>query len=336
MPESFVPASSGPMSFARRHLIAAAVACVAFAAPALSQAQAFPSKPIKLVVPFSAGSATDAVARILAQAMSDALGQSVAVENKPGANGILGAEAVKTAPADGYTLLVTTNTTQAANVSLYKKLSYDPVKDFTPIGKIGLTGFVLMVKPDFPANNLKEFLAWAKANSGKISYGHGSAGSWVSGALLNKMGGYSATPVAYKGIPLALTDLLGGSLQFAFADVGNAVSQIKGGKLKGIAVTTPRRASRAPEVPTIDEAGLPGYEVVAWFGLMAPAALPAPVQKRLSDTLLSVLAKPEVREKIAAAGVDPDPQDPVALARTIDTEIKRWAQWVKDAGIQPE
>ena len=304
--------------------------------PAVVSAQAFPSRPLKFVVPFPAGSATDNVARIVAQAMSDALGQSVAVENKPGANGILGAEQVKAAAADGHTLLVTTNTTQAANVSLYKKLSYDPVKDFTPIGKIGVTGFVLMVRPDFPAANLKEFLAYARANPGKLSFGHGSAGSLVSGALLNKMGGVNAAAVAYKGIPPALTDLIGGSLEYAFADVGNAAAQIKGGKLKGLGVTTPRRASRAPDVPTIAEAGLPGYEVVAWFGLMAPAHLPADVQKKLSDTLLAVLAKAEVKDKIAGAGVDPDPQDSATLARTIDTEIKRWAQWVKDAGITPE
>ncbi len=304
--------------------------------PAAVSAQPFPSKPLKFVVPFPAGSATDNVARIVAQAMGDALGQVIAVENKPGANGILGAEQVKAAAADGHTLLVTTNTTQAANVSLYKKLSYDPVKDFTPIGKIGVTGFVLMVRPDFPAANLKEFLAYARANPGKLSFGHGSAGSLVSGALLNKMGGVTAAAVAYKGIPPALTDLIGGSLEYAFADVGNAAAQIKGGKLKGLGVTTPRRASRAPDVPTIAEAGLPGYEVVAWFGLMAPAHLPADVQKKLSDTLLAVLAKAEVKDKIAGAGVDPDPQDSATLARTIDTEIKRWAQWVKDAGITPE
>ena len=323
----------------RRALTLLAGASTTLAAAGLSpmaRAQAFPTKALRFVVPFPAGSATDNVARIVAQAMGEALGQSVAVDNKPGANGILGAEQVKSAPADGYTMLVTTNTTQAANVSLYKKLPYDPVKDFTPIGKIGLTGFVLMVRPDFPAANLKDFLTYAKANPGKLSFGHGSSGSLVSGALLNKMGGIQATSVAYKGIPPALTDLIGGSLQYAFADVGNAVAQMKGGKLKGLAVTTPRRASRAPEVPTIAEAGLPGYEVVAWFGLMAPANLPADVHKKLSDTLMAVLAKPEVREKIAGAGVDPDPQDAAALARTIDVEIKRWAQWVKDAGIQPE
>jgi tripartite-type tricarboxylate transporter receptor subunit TctC len=316
----------------RRAAAATAVAVLAGAA----HAQAFPSKPLRFVVPFPAGSATDSVARIVAQAMGESLAQPVAVENKPGANGILGAEAVKAAAPDGYTMLVTTNTTQAANVSLYKKLSYDPVKDFTPIGKIGVTGFILMVRPDFPAGTMQEFLAYARANPGKLSFGHGSAGSLVSGALVASMGGLQVTPVAYKGIPPALTDLIGGSIQFAFADVGNAVAQMNGGKLKGLGVTTSQRASRAPNVPTIAEAALPGYEVQAWFGLVAPAGLAPDVRSKLSSTMLAVLARPDVREKIAAAGVDVDPLDSAGLAQAIDAEIKRWAGWVRDANIQPE
>ena len=321
----------------RRTFVAAPAAAALLAGvPGLAGAQAFPSKPLKFVVPFPAGSATDNVARIVAQAMAEQLGQPIAVDNKPGASGILGAEQVKAAAADGHTLLVTTNTTQAANLSLFRKLPYDPVKDFTPIGKIGVTGFILMVRPDFPAVNLREFIAWGKANPGKLAWGHGSAGSRVSGALLVQMAGIDAQDVAYKGIPPALTDLVGGSLQFAFADVGNAVSQINGGKLRGLGVTTKRRAGRAPNVPTIAEAGVPGYEVEAWFGLMAPANLPAGVQPKLTAALLAVLAKPEVRERIAGAGVDVDAQDSAALAKTIDVEIRRWAGWVKDAGIQPE
>jgi tripartite-type tricarboxylate transporter receptor subunit TctC len=302
-----------------------------------AHAQTFPAgKPIKFVVPFPAGSATDNVARIVAQAMTEALGTTAAVENRPGANGILGAEAVKGSSADGYTLLVTTNTTQAANVSLYKKLSYDPVKDFTPIGKIGVTGFVLMVPPNFPANNIKEFIAYAKANPNKLTYGHGSSGSLVSAALMAQMAGIEVQAVPYKGIPPALTDLIGGSISYAFADVGNASVQIQGKKLKGLGVTTAKRAGRTPDVPTIAEGGVPGYEVAAWFGLMAPANIPADVQKKLSDTLLAQLAKPEVRERIAGAGVDVDPQNSAQLAATIEAEIKKWAGWVKAANIQPE
>ena len=308
-------------------------AATALATPAF--AQAYPSKPLKFVVPFPAGSATDVVGRIIAQAMGDAFGQPVAVENKAGANGILGAEAVKAAPGDGYTFLVTTSTTQAANVSLYKKLPYDPVKDFTPIGKMGETGFILMVRSEFPAKDLREFIAYGKANPGKMAYGHGSSGSLVSAALLSQMAGLDVVSVPYKGIPPALTDLLGGQLQFAFADVGNAVAQINGGRLKGLGVTTTRRAGKAPTVPPIGDT-VKDYAVSAWFGLMAPAGLPADVLAKAQSTFLAVMAKPEVRDKIQGAGIDVDVQDSAQLARTIDAEIRKWASWVKAANITPE
>lgn len=298
-------------------------------------AQAYPSKPLKFVVPFSAGSATDAVGRIVAQAMGEALGQSITVENKAGANGILGAEAVKASPGDGYTFLVTTSTTQAANVSLYKKLSYDPVKDFTPIGKIGETGFILMVQTEFPAKDMKEFIAYGKANPGKLAYGHGSSGSLVSAALLGQMAGLEFLSVPYKSIPPALTDLLGGQLQFVFADVGNAVSQMNGGRLRGLGVTTAKRAGKAPQVPPIGDT-VKDYAMGAWFGLMAPAGLPADVKAKVGAAFAAVMAKPEVREKIAGVGIDVDYQDSAQLAKTIDAEIKKWSGWVKAANITPE
>ncbi|MES2951158.1 MAG: tripartite tricarboxylate transporter substrate binding protein [Pseudomonadota bacterium] len=298
-------------------------------------AQAYPAKPLKFVVPFSAGSATDAVGRIIAQAMGEALGQAATVENKAGANGILGAEMVKGAPSDGYTFLVTTSTTQAANVSLYKKLSYDPVKDFTPIGKIGETGFILMVQADFAAKDMKEFIAYAKAHPGKLAYGHGSSGSLVSAALLGQMAGLEVLNVPYKSIPPALTDLLGGQIQFAFADVGNAVSQMNGGRLRGLGVTTAKRAGKAPQIPPIGDT-VKDYAVGAWFGLMAPANLPADVKAKVGTAFAAVMAKPEVREKITAAGIDVDYQDAAQLAKTIDAEIKKWSLWVKAANITPE
>ncbi|MEN9539812.1 MAG: hypothetical protein RLZZ126_2047 [Pseudomonadota bacterium] len=308
-------------------------AFTAFASPA--HAQAYPNKPIKFVVPFAAGSATDTVGRILAQAMGEQLGATVTVENKAGANGIPGAEAVKTSAADGYTFLVTTSTTQAANVSLYKKLNYDPVKDFTPIGKIGETGFILMVKSDFPAKDMKEFIAHAKANPGKLAFGHGSSGSLVSAALLTQLAGLDAVNVPYKSIPPALTDLLGGQIQFAFADVGNAVSQMNGGRMRGLGVTTTRRAGKAPGVPPIADT-VKDYAVSAWFGLMAPANIPADVAAKTQAAFLAVMAKPDVQSKLQAAGIDVDIQDAAQLARTIDAEIKKWAGWVKAAGITPE
>lgn len=316
-------------------LAAAATLSLLFGFSGQALAQTYPTKPLKFVVPFSAGSATDAVGRIVAQAMGEALGQSTTVENKAGANGILGAEAVKGAPGDGYTFLVTTSTTQAANVSLYKKLSYDPVKDFTPIGKIGETGFILMVQADFPAKDMKEFIAYGKANPGKLAYGHGSSGSLVSAALLGQMAGLEFLSVPYKSIPPALTDLLGGNLQFAFADVGNAVSQMNGGRLRGLGVTTAKRAGKAPQVPPIGDT-VKDYAMGAWFGLMAPANLPADVKAKVGTAFAAVMAKPEVREKIQNAGIDVDYQDSAQLAKTIDSEIKKWSGWVKAANITPE
>jgi tripartite-type tricarboxylate transporter receptor subunit TctC len=312
----------------------AAAAMLGLASPAV-HAQSYPNKPIKFVVPFSAGSATDSVGRIVAQAMSDAWGQAITIENKAGANGILGAEAVKAASADGYTFLVTTSTTQAANVHLYRKLPYDPVKDFTPIGKIGETGFILMVNTDFPAKDMKEFVAYAKANPGKLAFGHGSSGSLVSAAMLTELAGLQTVNVPYKSIPPALTDLLGGQIQFAFADTGNAVSQMNGGRMRGLGVTTKKRAGKAPNVPPIGDT-VSGYNVSAWFGLMAPAGMPADVQKKATATLMAVLAKPEVREKIQGVGIDLDVEDSATLAKTIDAEIKKWGGWVKTAGITPE
>ncbi len=308
---------------------------VSLGATSAVAADAYPNKPLRFVVPFSAGSATDVVGRIIAQGMSEALGQPITVDNKAGANGILGAEAVKAAAGDPYTFLVTTSTTQAANVSLYKKLSYDPVKDFTPIGKIGETGFILMVQPDFPANDMKQFIAYAKANPGKLAYGHGSSGSLVSAAMVSQMAGLDTINVPYKSIPPALTDLMGGQIQFAFADIGNAVAQMNGGKLKGLGVTTARRAGRAPQVPPIGDT-IKDYAVSAWFGLMAPANVPPDAAAKLGRAFKDVMARPDIREKIAAAGIDVDYQDSAQLAKTIDAEIKKWALWVKAANITPE
>ena len=320
----------------RRTLCAGfAVATLSCLASTAALAQSYPNKPIKFVVPFSAGSATDNVGRILAQAMGDAMGQTITVENKAGANGILGAEMVKAAPADGYTFLVTTSTTQAANVHLYRKLPYDPVKDFTPIGKIGETGFILMVTTDFPAKDMKEFVSYAKANPGKLAFGHGSSGSLVSAAMLTELAGLQTVNVPYKSIPPALTDLLGGQIQFAFADTGNAVSQMNGGRMRGLGVTTKKRAGKAPNVPPIGDT-VKDYNVSAWFGLMAPAGIPVDVQKKATATLLAVLAKPDVREKIQGVGIDLDIEDSATLAKTIDAEIKKWGGWVKSAGITPE
>jgi tripartite-type tricarboxylate transporter receptor subunit TctC len=303
------------------------------ALPALSQP--YPAKPVKLMVPFPAGSATDQIARVMGQELQSALGQPFVVENKPGAQGSIAATEVARAAPDGYTLMVTTNTPQAANVSLFKKLNYDPVKDFAPIARLGTISFMIMVRPDFPAKNLKEFLAHARANPGKLSAGYGSAGSQVSQAMLRSMGKIDFIDVPYKGLPQAITDVMGGQISFTFADLANALAQIKGGKLRGIAVTSQKRSALAPDVPAIAEE-LPGYELIAWFALVAPAGTPAPVVARLHEVTVKALAKPEVTARFGTLGTDVAPMNPEQLGAFIRSEIAKWAKMAKEAGIQPE
>jgi tripartite-type tricarboxylate transporter receptor subunit TctC len=297
--------------------------------------QSWPSKPVKLVVPFPAGSATDQVARLIGSQLQESLGQPFVVENKAGAQGAIAAtEVARTAP-DGYTIMVTTNTPQAANVSLFKKLNYDPVKDFAPIARLGTTSFMLMVRPDFPAKDLKAFLAHVRKQPGKLSSGYGSAGSQVSLAMLKSMGRLDVVEVPYKGIPQTITDTMGGSLAFTFVDLGNAMAQAKGGKLRGLAVTSPKRTPLAPEVPALAEE-LPGYELIAWFALVAPAKTPDEVVQRVHASATKALAKPEIREKFATIGVDVAPQGPAELGKFIQSEIAHWAKLAKLANIQPE
>src|SRR3954466_8708872 len=259
-------------------LLSIIVALAAFSV----QGQSYPSKPVKLVVPFPAGSATDNVARLMGAQLQEGLGQPFIVENKAGAQGAIAAAEVAKAAPDGYTLMVTTNTPQAANVSLFKKLSYDPVKDFTPITRYGTTSFMLMVRPDFPAKDLKGFIAHARSQPGKLSGGYGSSGSQVSLAMLKQLGKLDIVEVPYKGIPQTITDTMGGSLQLTFVDMANAQAQVKGGKLRGLAVTSAKRSSLAPEMPPIAEE-LPGYEIIAWFALVAPAKLPEAIVQRLHE-----------------------------------------------------
>lgn len=339
-------ATSGGMTSWRRRWRAGmfglcwAIALSLASAAVLSQpasAQAFPTKPLRLVVPFPAGSASDSAARILAKAMGEELKQPIVVENKPGANGIVGVEQVKLATGDPYTLLVTASTTHAANLSLYKKLPYDPIKDFTPLAKMGVVAFVLMVRPEFPANSVQEFLAYARAQAGKLNFAHGTAGMLASASLMAKMGNFSAQAIAYKGNPPALIDLMGGVVDFSFVDVGNAVVQMKSGKLKGLGVTMLRRTVLAPDLPTIAEAGnMPGFEIVPWVGLLAPANIAKEARDTLMSAAMNALNRSDVQAQLTTAGLDPEPLDGAGLARTIDADIKLWARILTEAGVQPE
>src|ERR671918_1240921 len=275
------------------NLIFVLAVALALAAPA-AYSQTYPSRPVKLVVPFPAGSATDQVARLTGAQLQEAFGQPFVVENKAGAQGSIAATEVARAAPDGLTLMVTTNTPQAANVSLFKKLNYDPVKDFAPIARLGTTSFMLMVRPDFPAKDLKEFLAHVRKQPGKLSAGYGSSGSQVSLAMLKSMGKLEVVEVPYKGIPQTITDTMGGSLAFTFVDLGNALAQAKGGKLRGLPVTSAKRTALAQDVPAITEE-LKGYELIAWFGLVAPAKTPNDIVQKLHDATVKGLAKSEVK-----------------------------------------
>ncbi len=299
------------------------------------QGQSYPSRPVKLIVPFPAGSATDQVARVVGAELQQALRQPFVVENKAGAQGAIAAAEVAKAAPDGYTLMLTTNTPQAANVSLFKKLNYDPVKDFTPITRYGTTSFMLMVRPDFPAKDLKSFIAHARTRPGKLSGGYGSSGSQVSLAMLKQLGKLDIVEVPYKGIPQSVTDTMGGSLQLTFVDMANALAQAKGGKLRGLAVTNGKRSSLAPDLPAIAEE-LPGYEIIAWFALVAPAKLPEAIVQRLHEINMKALAKPEVKDRFATVGTDVAPLGPAELGKFIQSEVAHWAKLVKLAGIEPE
>ena len=306
---------------------------VALLAATGAWAQGWPTRPVKLIVPFPAGSATDQVARLTGAELQARLGQPFVVENKAGAQGSIAAvETAKAAP-DGYTMMVTTNTPQAANVSLFRKLSYDPVRDFAPIARLATTSFMLMVRQDYPAKTLKEFLAHSRSKS--QSGGYGSSGSQVSLALLKSMGKLDVLDVPYKGIPQAITDTLGGTIAFTFVDLGNALAQAKGGKLRGLAVTSAKRTPLAPDLPALAEE-LPGYELIAWFALVAPAKTPQEVVRKTYGATAMALAKPEVKEKFAVIGTDVAPLEPAQLAKFIDSEIAHWAKLVKLAGIEPE
>jgi tripartite-type tricarboxylate transporter receptor subunit TctC len=314
---------------------AALAAGLAFAASAA--AQGFPSKPVRIVVPFAAGSATDTIARAYAIEMQRLLGQPVVVENKPGAGGIIGAEAVARAAPDGYTLLWGTNSTNAANATLFRKLPYDQEKDFAPVAFLGAVPLIVAVNNDFPAKTLAELIAYAKANPGKISFAAASASQRVATEMLNGMAGTKMTYVPYKSSPGAVTDLISGQVQLFTADFAVTLAQVKGGKIRGLAVTSAKRSPMAPELPTVAEAGkLPGYELIAWFGAFAPAGTPPEAIARLNAAINKAQESPDLRARMDPLGVELSAQTPEWVGRFAQGETQKWARAIREAGIEPE
>jgi tripartite-type tricarboxylate transporter receptor subunit TctC len=320
--------------------IRALVACVAVlacaAAPHVLAQAAYPTKPVRLVVPFPPGGTTDILARAAAQKLTEAWGQQVIVDNRPGAGGNIGAELVAHAPPDGYTLLMGTVGTHAINASLYSKLPYDHIKDFAPIVLIAGVPNVLEINPSLPVTNVQELIAYAKANPGKLNFASSGNGTSIhlSGELFKSLTGVSMTHVPYKGSALALTDLVGGQVQLMFDNLPSSLQFIKAGKLKALAVTSTTRAAALPDVPTMVEAGVPGYEASAWFGILAPAGTPRDVVMRTNAEIVKWLASPDAREKLASQGAIAAGGSPEDFARHIAAETAKWAKVVKESGAK--
>ncbi|HSW27347.1 MAG TPA: tripartite tricarboxylate transporter substrate binding protein [Burkholderiaceae bacterium] len=299
-------------------------------------AQSYPAKPITFIVPFAAGSATDQLARALGQSITEQTKQAVVVDNKAGASGMLAAQAAARAAPDGHTVLITTNTTHAANEHLYKKLPYDPVKDFAPVSGLGKGGQVLVVAADSPYKSVKDLLDFARKNPGKLTFGSGSSSSRVAGELFQQMSGTDILHVPYKSNPLAITDLLGGQIVMMITDTSTGVPQIKGGKLRALGVSTTKRLPMLPDVPTIDEAGVKGYDMGYWFAAYVPANTPAPVVARLNELLHAALKTPQAKAFFDTSGGEPFATTPEQLAKFQGEETSKWGRVIKKAGIEPE
>ena len=299
-------------------------------------AQTFPAKPITFVVPFAAGSATDQLARALGQSITDQTKQAVVVDNKGGASGQIAAAQVARAPADGYTVLITTNTTHAANEHLYKKLSYDPVKDFAPITGLGKGGQVLVVRADAPYKNVMDLVAAAKKTPGKLSFGSGSSSSRTAGEMFKQLTGTDILHVPYKSNPLAITDLLGGQIDLMVTDTSTGVPQVKAGKLRALGYSTQKRSAQLPDVPTLDEAGVKGYDMGYWFAAYAPAGTPASVIARLNELLAAATKSAAANSFFVSAGSEPWSTTPEELAKFQAAETVKWGKVIKAAGIEAE
>jgi tripartite-type tricarboxylate transporter receptor subunit TctC len=300
-------------------------------------AQGYPNKPIRIVVPYPPGGLNDTLARTVGQKLNEAWGQPVVVDNKPGGGTLIGTDAVAKASPDGYTLLITPFAF-AVNPSIFKKLPYDPLKDFAPITLAAATPNLLVANASVPFNSLKELIASAKAKPGRLSYASTGTGSsnHLSMEKFKQMAAVDIVHVPYKGSAPAVTDLIGGQVDLMFDNIPNVLPHVKAGKLKVLAVTSPKRSSHVPEVPTVIEGGVPGYEVSVWFGIAAPAGTPEPIITKLNTEIVKVLNLPDVKEKFAAQGVDVVGSTPTEFAAHIKSQMATWDKVVKDAGVTPE
>ena len=321
-----------------RSLSALALLAMVSALPVWAQSPAWPTKPLKLVIPFPPAGATDTLGRTLAQKLGDALGQPVVVENKPGAGGGIGSDAVAKAPADGYTLLMATTSTHSIGPSLNPKLAYNAEKDFVPVVWVANSTNILVAAPNVPATNVAELVAYAKAHPGQLNYASSGNGTIVhlTGELFSSMAGIKMTHVPYKGTALAVPDLMSGQVSIMFDNIVSALPYIKGGKLKALGISGAKRSPLVPDVPTVAESGVPGFVSDTYFGVFAPVGTPREVVTRLNTAINRILESPDFRDKLAALGAEPAGGSSDRFATEIRGETTKWAKVIKDAGVKVE
>jgi tripartite-type tricarboxylate transporter receptor subunit TctC len=316
------------------HLAAGAAAAQALAHSA--RAQGYPSKPITIIVPFGPGSGSDTITRVLAQHLGAALKQSVVVEDRPGANGALAGLYVARAAPDGYTLFMGTNSPHSAAPFLMKNVGYDPVKDFAAITRMGSFTLMLCVHPSIPANSVKELIEYAKANPGKLSFASGNTSGIVAGETLRHWAEVDMLHVPYKTVPVALNDVLAGRVSMMFADLTAGLPHVRAGSLRALAVTRIKRSTLVPELPTLDEAGVTGFDMDSWAGIFAPAGTPADIITQLNTELRKIIDSAEVKSTLGNAGFEAFSSSPEELAVLVKDQLGKWGKMIKDAGIQPE
>ena len=324
---------TGPLSLAKGWVMSTLLV----ASMSSAMAQPYPNRPIKLIVPFAPGGFTDVVARILGQKLSASMGQQFIIENKAGAGSTIGTDFVAKSAPDGYTLVMVSST-HAISPWIYKSMPYDPIKAFTPVGKLVDSAYVLLVNPKVPARNVQEFIALAKAAPDTIHYassGNGSA-QHLMGGLFVSMTGAKLKHVPYRGSAGAATDLVAGIVESSFAGVPNALAQVPQGRLRALAVTTAKRIPQLPDVPTLQEAGVPGYDASVWLALLAPAGTPREIVLRLNGEIAKIMNSPDSRQALIDAGVEPNPSSPEAMADFLAQELERWGRVVRETGVKLE
>jgi tripartite-type tricarboxylate transporter receptor subunit TctC len=316
--------------------VAAAFACAIISLGSPSSAESWPTRTVTFITPFAAGSVTDTTARLLAQVLQERFGHPFVVENKAGAGGLIAAQAVARAEPDGYTLLLTTNSTHSAATSLYKQVPYDPIKDFTPVARIGSFPSVVVVNPETKIKTIQELAAYAKANPGKLSYGHGNSTGYIAGEAIKHQAKIDIVRVAYRSVPAAVTDLIAGHIPMMVLDISSALPQLADKTMIPLAVLTKTRSSFLPNVPTLDETIIPGFDLLAWAGVFGPANMPPEVTKALADGLKEALDKPDTLERFKSLGIEPYWGDTEEFKRYVATELVKWTSVIKGAGIEPE